>query len=96
MEMKDKEIEYLIELGFDIKSPFDSEAVAIIMKTYLQSQNKEAKEHWDIAVNDVNRLEGEVKELREYTRHKNSCNTNHWGVNNKCTCGLDNLLKQDT
>lgn len=98
--MKDKEIEYLIELGFDIKSPFDSEAVAMIMKTYLESQNKEAKEaldyhvknrseltkqladalemikiisserkiakeHWDIAVNDVNRLEGEVKELKQ-------------------------------
>jgi hypothetical protein len=38
--MESQERKYLIDHGFDVKSPFDAEAVEIIMKDYLEAQTK--------------------------------------------------------
>ena len=98
------------------------EAVDLVMEI-VEAQNKEAKEALDIAVNDVNRLEGEnevlrervsisirtnkshyvknkklegeVKEFREYVDHNLNCILRkHPKALNECTCGLDKLLEK--
>jgi hypothetical protein len=38
--MESQERKYLIDHGFDVKSPFDAEAVETIMKDYLEAQTK--------------------------------------------------------
>lgn len=47
----------------------------------------------------INRLRARNKRLRKYTQHKPNCKINFVnnviGVANKCTCGLDKLLKED-
>ncbi len=42
----------------------------------------------------------ELKKLKEYTEHKGDCNRHpinlgYYGSEAKCTCGLDDLLKQN-
>jgi hypothetical protein len=69
--MESQERKYLIDHGFDVKSPFDAEAVEIIMKDYLEAQTKSQESDSLPCVRlslDSVRQVREMKELSENSR----------------------------
>lgn len=60
--MEAPERKYLLDHGFDIKSPFDAEAVEIIMKEYAEAKNKDCQ-FPNCGEERFEKLEAENKEL---------------------------------
>jgi hypothetical protein len=59
----------------------------------LEKENKNLKDGWRPAKDLATFMETQqqLQKLKEYVDHKSNCK---WGYNRKCTCGLDELLKQ--